>query len=135
MRPGSYIVLSLNSRLERNKEEETWGAEGLAEVAVVGARLARQEGHGEVRCHERLGRVAPAAVKSRIKSRLEIEPCNLGAVNFQGVPPDNASRSRLDMVHVAPYRTLLNPTTICLAEMWSGSEEGSYVRLIECCIT
>ena len=23
----------------------------------------------------------------------------------------------------------------CSAEMWSGSEEGSYVRLIDCCIT
>ena len=23
----------------------------------------------------------------------------------------------------------------CLAEMWSGSEEGSYSRLIDCCIT
>jgi hypothetical protein len=22
-----------------------------------------------------------------------------------------------------------------LAEMWSGSEEGSYLRLIDCCIT
>ena len=23
----------------------------------------------------------------------------------------------------------------CLVEMWSGSEEGSYARLIDCCIT
>ena len=23
----------------------------------------------------------------------------------------------------------------CLAEIWSGSEEGSYSRLIDCCIT
>jgi len=23
----------------------------------------------------------------------------------------------------------------CLAEMWSSSEEGSYLRLIDCCIT
>jgi hypothetical protein len=32
---------------------------------------------------------------------------------------------------VFPF-TLLND---CLAETWSGSEEGSYLRLIDCCIT
>ena len=47
-----------------------------------------------------------------------------------------------------PYPTLPNPTGVrtassrrsqfknnYLAEMWSGSEEGSYVRLKDCCIT
>ena len=45
----------------------------------------------------------------------------------------NVDDSKLEGATVERYSSQFKKN--CLAEMWSGSEEGSYVRLIDSCIT
>ena len=51
------VMLKFRPKVVESTLSGTWGSEGLAEVAGRGARIARQERHGEARCQERLGRV------------------------------------------------------------------------------
>ena len=61
--------------------------------------------------------------------------------DFEGTPYDKETpavvvdrHTRIILqVRAVPSGTALNNNYA--AEMWSGSEEGSYLRLIHCCIT
>ena len=59
----------------------------------------------------------------------------LKAMGSSHRPPRNSGGSQYQPGRDSHNLTIWGPKNNHLAEIWSGSEEGSYLRLIDCCIT
>ena len=65
--------------------------------------------------------------KSRTHGRLSDRACEMSAYCAR---PSRESKSHSETKgHSSQFKNN------CMAEMWSGSEEGSCLRLLDCCIT